>query len=414
MKCQEALAYVHSIPKFRRPLGNENLRRLLECLGDPQEKLKFVHIAGTNGKGSTAVMVASALREQGYRTGLFTSPYIEDFCERIQLNNVNIDRDTLSEYIWFVKDTMEKSDAYVSEFAFITAVALLHFANMKCDYVVLEAGMGGRYDATNVIDESVVSVITAIGLDHMQYLGDTIGQIAIEKCGIIKERGTVVAYPTKRVMPVIQEECRKRMATLTVAQMPEKKADGIEYKSKLYPLGLRGEYQAGNAAVALETLFAMRKKGVEISDEAIEKGLASAKWPARFEFVRDNVIIDGAHNIDGIMALKASLKALHKNVIIVMAMMEDKSFKSCVEAIAPMAREFIATELDMPRCLNSKILADCAKDTKANAIAEADIEKAIKLAMSHAEEDELVCVCGSLYLAGEARKIFSKNSLQNK
>lgn len=413
MKYLEALEYVHSIPKFKKPLGNANLRRLLGALGSPQEKLKFVHIAGTNGKGSTSVMVASALREQGYRTGLFTSPYIEEFSERIQINNVNIDRDTLSEYIWFVKDTMEKSDARVSEFAFITVVALLHFANMRCDYVVLEAGMGGRHDATNVIDESVVSVITAIGLDHMQYLGDTPEQIAIEKCGIIKERGAVVAYPTKRVMPVIQDECRKRMASLTVAQMPEKKADGIEYKGKLYPLGLRGEYQAGNAAVALETLFAMRKKGVEISDEAIEKGLASAKWPARFEFVRDNVIIDGAHNIDGIMALKASLKALYKNVIIVMAMMEDKSFKSCVEAIAPMAREFIATELDMPRCLSAKILADCARSIKANAIAEADIEKAIKLAMSHAEEDEIVCVCGSLYLAGEARKIFSKNSLQN-
>lgn len=414
MKCQEALNYVHSIPKFLRPLGNENLRRLLECLGDPQEKLKFVHIAGTNGKGSTAVMVASALKEQGYRTGLFTSPYIEEFGERIQINNVNIDRDTLSEYIWFVKDTMEKSDAYVSEFAFVTAVALLHFANMKCDYVVFEAGMGGRHDATNVIDESIVSVITAIGLDHMQYLGDTPEQIAVEKCGIIKERGTVVAYPTKRVMPIIQEECRKRMATLTVAQMPEKKADGIEYKGKFYTLGLRGEYQAGNAAVALETLFAMRKKGVKISDGAIEKGLASAYWPARFEFVRDNVIIDGAHNIDGIMALKGSLKALDKKVIIVMAMMEDKNFKSCVEVIAPVAAEFIATELNMPRCLSSKILADCAKTVKANAAAEADIEKAIKLAMSHVKEDELVCVCGSLYLAGEARKIFSKNSLQNK
>lgn len=414
MKCQEALDYVHSIPKFRRPLGNANLRRLLLCLGNPQEKLKFVHIAGTNGKGSTAVMVASALREQGYRTGLFTSPYIEDFCERIQINNVNIERETLSEYIWFVKDTMEKSDAHVSEFAFITAVAMLCFVNTNCDYVVLEAGMGGRYDATNVIDESIVSVITAIGLDHMQYLGDTIEQITLEKCGIIKERGAVVAYPTKRVMPVIQDECRKRMASLTVAQLPEKKADGIEYKGKLYRLGLKGEYQAGNAAVAIETLFAMRKKGVEISDEAIEKGLASAKWPARFEFVRDNVIIDGAHNLDGIMALRASLKALHKNVIIVMAMMEDKSFKSCIEVIAPMAREFIATELDMSRCLDAKILAESAKAVKADAVAEPDLEKAIKLAMSHVKEDELVCVCGSLYLAGEARKIFSKNSLQNK
>lgn len=154
MKYLEALEYVHSIPKFKKPLGNANLRRLLEALGSPQDKLKFVHIAGTNGKGSTAAMIASVLKEQGYRTGLFTSPYIEVFNERIQINNVNISDGSLSEYIWFVKDAMEKSNAYVSEFAFITAVAMIYFKNSSCDYVVLEAGMGGRHDATNVIEES--------------------------------------------------------------------------------------------------------------------------------------------------------------------------------------------------------------------------------------------------------------------
>lgn len=413
MNYTKALEYVHSIPKFQKPLGNANLHRLLECLGSPQEKLKFIHIAGTNGKGSTAAMIAAALKEQGYKTGLFTSPYIEIFNERIQINNVNISDESLSEYIWFVKDTMEKSEAYVSEFAFITAAAMLYFANSGCDFVVLEAGMGGRYDATNVIDGSIVSVITSIGLDHMQYLGETQGEIALEKCGIIREYGTVVAYPSKRVMPVIQEECAKHHASLTVAQAAKRADGGIIYKEQYYPLALQGEYQYGNAAVALETLFAMRGQGINISEEAIKRGFMSVKWPARFEFVRKNVIIDGGHNIDAIELLKKSLQTLHKNIIVVMAMMEDKSFKACVEVLAPAARIFIATELDMPRCVRAERLAETARGIKVNTIVETDIEKAIELALENAGENELVCICGSLYLAGEARKIFQKNILQN-
>ncbi len=408
MRYKEALEYVHSIPKFKKPLGNVNLRRLLECLGSPQDKLKFIHIAGTNGKGSTAAMIASALQAQGYRTGLYTSPYIEVFNERIRLNGVNISDESLSEYIWYVKDTMDKSDAPVSEFAFITAVALTYFENACCDYVVLEAGMGGRYDATNVIDESVVSVITSIGLDHMQYLGNTPEQIAIEKCGIIKDYGTVVSYPNRRVMHVIKEECHRRRASLRVAKSAEFADGGIVYRGVHYPLSLKGAYQAQNAAVALETLFTLRKKGVKISHNSICSGFASVNWPARFEFVRDNVVIDGAHNIDGIEALKSSLTELHKSVIIVMAMMEDKSFKPCVEALAPLARVFIATELKMPRCLKAKRLAETARSIKADTVVETDIEKALELALKYAKENEIVCVCGSLYLAGEARKILKK------
>lgn len=414
MRYKEAIEYVHSIPKFKKPLGNANLRRLLFCLGTPQERLKFIHIAGTNGKGSTAAMIAAALCAQGYRVGLYTSPYIEVFNERIRINGANISDEALSEYIWYVKDAMEKSDAPVSEFAFITAVAFSYFENVNCDYVVLEAGMGGRYDATNVIDESVVSVITSIGLDHMQYLGDTPEQIAIEKCGIIRDYGTVVSYPNKRVMPVIEEECHKRRASLRVAHSAELADDGVVYEGIYYPLSLKGGYQAQNAAVALETLFTLREKGVEISYDAICSGFASVNWPARFEFVRDNVIIDGAHNIDGIEALGRSLTELHKNVIIVMAMMEDKSFKPCVEALAPLARVFIATELKMPRCLSAKRLAEAVRSIKADAVVETDIEKALELALEYVKENEVICVCGSLYLAGEARKIFSKNNLQNK
>lgn len=412
MKYLEALEYVHSIPKFKKPLGNANLRRLLEALGSPQDKLKFVHIAGTNGKGSTAAMIASVLKEQGYRTGLFTSPYIEVFNERIQINNVNISDGSLSEYIWFVKDAMEKSNAYVSEFAFITAVAMIYFKNSSCDYVVLEAGMGGRHDATNVIEESVVSVITSIGLDHMEYLGETEEEIAAEKCGIIKEYGTVVSYPNTKVMPIIRAACEKRHARLTVCEDARRTIDGVMYRGISYDISLKGEYQAQNAAAVIEAISEMRRLGVRISDKALVNGLKNVKWPARFEFVRDNVIIDGAHNIDGILALKKSLKLLYKNSVVVMAMMEDKQLEACVREMASSSRLFIATELDMPRCAKAEMLAKISRGIKADTIAETDIEKAINTAIDACGNNELVCICGSLYLAGEARKIFSKNSLQ--
>lgn len=413
MKYKKALEFVHSIPKFQRPLGNTNLRRLLECLGSPQERLKFIHIAGTNGKGSAAAMIAAVLKEQGYKTGLFTSPYIEVFNERIQINNVNISDTTLSEYIWFVKDTMEKSNAPVSEFAFITAVAMTYFENADCDFVILETGMGGRYDATNVIDESVVSVITSIGLDHTQYLGDTIEEIAVEKCGIIKEYGRVVSYPNTDVMPIIKAQCEKKHASLTVAKNVEPVDGGLVYEEKYYPLNLRGEYQLMNAAVALEALFQMQRQGIDISIDSIRKGFMEVKWPARFEFIRDNIIIDGGHNIDGIKALKKSLRSLYKNVIVVMAMMEDKNYKECIREIAQVARKIIVTELDIPRCLKAKKLAAAARGINEDIIVENNVENAINRAIKEAGEEEIICICGSLYLAGEARKIFSKNTLQN-
>ncbi|MCC8169196.1 MAG: bifunctional folylpolyglutamate synthase/dihydrofolate synthase [Oscillospiraceae bacterium] len=413
MNYNDALKFVHSIPKFRRPFGNANLRRLLECLGVPQERLKFIHIAGTNGKGSTAAMVAAALKAQGYKTGLFTSPYIEVFNERIQINNVNISDETLSEYIWFVKDTMEKSDAPVSEFAFITAVALTYFENAKCDLVVLETGMGGRYDATNVIDESVVSVITSIGLDHTQYLGNTIEAITREKCGIIKEYGTVISYPNTNVMPIIEAECMKNHASLTVAASVEPVDGGLVYKERYYPLALRGEYQLMNAAVALETLSAVSKNGFEVSLDAVRKGFMEVKWPARFEFMRDNVIIDGGHNLDGIRALKKSLRSLYKNVVLVMAMMEDKAYEECIREIAPNIRKLIATELDMQRSVKAEKLAEAARGINADIVVENNAERAFVRALKEAKDEEIICVCGSLYLAGEAKKFFSKNILQN-
>ena len=406
MNYKEALLYIHSIPKFRRPLGNAQLEKLLGALGNPQEKLKCIHIAGTNGKGSCAAMTALILSNAGYRTGMYTSPFIVRFNERIQVNGAEISDDELAEYTERVKTAMEQNEAFVSEFAFITAVSFLYFAEKGCDIVVLEAGMGGRLDATNVISSSVVSVLMSIGLDHTQYLGETIEEITLEKCGIIKNNGTVVSYPNGAINDIIVSECERRGAELTFAKAPLLCDGGFLYRGKQYYLSLKGGYQPYNASVVLEIVGALRRKGYEISENAVESGLAKAQWQARFEYVRKNVIIDGAHNPDGIAALKKSLTALGKDIVLVVAMMADKNYKECIRSISEIAKCIVATELDNPRALKAAQIGAALEKTGTAHKVVADIGEALEEAVRLAGEDGIVCVCGSLYLAGEVKKFF--------
>lgn len=403
MNYNEALSYIHSIPKFIRPLGNAQLTQLLQCLGNPQNKLKFIHIVGTNGKGSTCAMLAEILKCAGYKVGLFTSPFIELFNERIKINGENISDSEIAEYISTVKSVMLKNNISVSEFAFITAVAFLYFYDKDCELVVLEAGMGGRLDATNVISDSLLSVITSISLDHTQYLGDTEEEIAIEKCGVIKDGGTVVAYPNKSVMHIIKSEADKHNASLIEVQNAVATKNGFKYKNIEYLLSLKGSYQPQNAATALEAVFALRGMKISIPDSAINEGLQSTKWAARFEFINDRLIIDGGHNPDGIKALKKSLMSLDRPIIIVAAMMEDKACSECIYEISSVADRFIATELSMPRCERAeKLLSYSQKGGEAIG----DCVKAVSHALELADGNAVVCVCGSLYLAGEIRKKF--------
>lgn len=407
MNCNESINYIHSIPKFVRPLGNAQLSQLLCLLGNPQDKLKFIHVAGTNGKGSVCAITAEILKSAGYKTGLFTSPFIEVFNERIRINGENIPDDDLAKYISHVKNVMTESNISVSEFAFITAVAFLYFYDKGCDFVVLETGMGGRLDATNVIPCPMVSVITSISIDHTQYLGNTIEEITLEKCGIIKPNGTVVSYPNENVIYIIRNECKKNNAALTEVQHSETLKNGFEYKGKKYPLALNGDYQPQNAAAALEVIFALRRMNIEIPDTAVSKGLNNVHWDARFEFIRSNLIIDGGHNPDGIRALKRSLISLDKPVIIVIAMMEDKACGECINEISEIADTLITTELSMPRCEKADILLSRSKK---DGIAITDCNRAVKYALDIAKNNSVVCVCGSLYLAGEIRKSFKQTS----
>lgn len=405
MNYEEALSYIHGIPKFRRPLGNAQLEKLLAALGNPHKKMKFIHIAGTNGKGSCAAMTAEILKNAGFKTGMFTSPFIVRFNERIQINGEEIGDKELARYTERVKTAMEENEAFVSEFAFITAIAFLYFYEKKCDITVLEAGMGGRLDATNVIDKPLVSVLMSIGLDHTQYLGETISEIALEKCGIIKDNGAVVSYPNEQAEDVILTECKKHGAELIFAKEPTVYEDCFEYKGKKYSLALQGSYQPHNAAVVLEIIGVLRRMGYEISESNVTDGLANAKWQARFEYVGENVIIDGAHNPDGIAELKKSLGVLGKEVILVIAMMADKNYEECIADIVKIAKCTVATEVDTPRALKAEEIGCVIEKMGAEYKVIPDIKNALKEAVRLAGDRGVVCVCGSLYLAGAVKKI---------
>ena len=403
---EEAINYIHAIPKFVRPLGNADLARLLDALGNPHKNGRFIHIAGTNGKGSTASMISSILTAQGYKTGLYTSPFIEVFNERIQINNENIPDADLCDITEQVKTALVENNLNVSEFAFITAMAFLYFTKQKCDFVVLETGMGGRLDATNIIENPLVSVITLIGLDHMQYLGNTIEEIALEKCGIIKKGCPVVSQSNDEVREIIKSAAEEMTSELVFADGAKSADGGFLYNGKFYPLALKGDYQKHNGAAVIETVNMLRKQGVEISDEAINTGFKNVKWPARFEFVRDNIVIDGGHNIDGIRALKKTLKTDGRPHGIVIAMMSDKAVGECVSEITDGAEFVITTEIDMPRCEKAEILASYAE----NAVSEPDLKKAIDAAVNKIPHGGILCICGSLYFAAEARKYLLQNS----
>jgi dihydrofolate synthase/folylpolyglutamate synthase len=414
MNYNQTLTYIHSRPKLARVLGNDNLKALLSALGNPHKKLKFVHIGGTNGKGSTAAIIARTMQYSGYKTGLFTSPFIERFNERISINGQDISDTELATSATYVRDIMERTGLSVSEFAFVTAVGFYYFSQKNCDIVILEVGMGGLLDATNVIEKSEVSVLTLIGLDHTQYLGNTIEEIAKTKCGIIKNNGIVISYPCQppKASEIIQEECLLRRAKLIIAESPVSFDGFFNYKGNKYSLALAGAYQPYNAATSIETLFALRERGFNIPDERIRRAVAETTWKARFEIINDKLIIDGSHNIDGIRALRKSLEALNRRIILVIAMMQDKDYEACIKEIAPATDLVVATQVSgIDRCLSAVDLSALLSPFVITKTVENAID-AVRLALSLADGG-IVCTCGSLYLAGEIRAQLKELNVKN-
>ena len=423
MTTQQAMEALHALPRLGsgKP-GLERMRNLLAHLGNPEEQLQCVHIAGTNGKGSLAAMTAAILTAAGYKTGLTISPYVVDFRERFQIDGEMIPPRTLASLTQKVLDAIaaihEEGGEAPVQFEAITALALLWFAREKCDLVVLETGLGGRYDATNVVPHTLVAAITKIGYDHMELLGDTLDKIAAEKAGIIKEGCAVVCYPdqpAEAMGPILTAAAEAHTSIITpeledIRQLPGKSLENrIDYGGYQAALGFLGAHQANHAAMAVEIALALwREYGYEISDDAIMQGLEAARMPARIEVLRRHplLLLDGCHNPDGTRALAQTLqKAKYdENLVGVLGMLADKDYKKMLEILAPCFAKVYTVTPDCPRALTGE---DLQKEARFHMDAEAagTVPEALRKAVRYAEDNNLagVVVCGSLYLAAEAR-----------
>ncbi len=418
MTGQEAVAYIDTFQWQAHAPGLERIRTLLHALGDPQKELKFVHVAGTNGKGSVCAYLASVLRCAGYRVGLCTSPFLEDFRERIQVDGELIPPEVLGELTELARPAAEAMEDHPTEFELITAVAMLYFRRCRCDIVVLEVGLGGALDASNVIDVPEAAVITAMGMDHAAILGPTLGDIAAAKAGIIKPGGAVVSFGgCPEADAVIRERCREQGAQLTEVDFSRLRVvgtglDGTDLEFAPYGalhVPLVGLYQAKNAAVAITTVEVLEKRGWEISRRALEQGLASVCWPGRLEVVRRAgpvILRDGAHNAHGMAATVESLRALFpgKKLTILMGVMADKDVEDMLKLLAPIAGQVFTVRPESPRAMPAEELAALVNRYGVPAVPCAGVAAGLQAAAEAAGADGAVCALGSLYLVGEVRR----------
>lgn len=399
----DPIAYINT-PRWQTSrLGLGRIADLLERMGRPQDDLKFVHVAGTNGKGSVCSYVAQVLTCAGYRTGLFTSPYIETFEERIRVDGENISLPDLTRATLAVREhacAMEaETGDHPTEFELMTAVALEHFRAARCDIVVLEVGLGGRLDSTNVIDAPEVSVIARIGLDHTALLGDTLAAVAGEKVGIVKLGSPVVSWPQEpEAMEAVERAAQRACSELRVPDFAQLEIEPLacaggasvsretfvrsfRYRGERFTTQLLGRYQPANAALAIEVVATLRKRGWAISDEALRAGIALTRWPGRFEVAgaRPLTIIDGGHNPQGAAALADSLRDLlggagraQRRVVFVMGVLADKDYAPMIDAVLPFARAFVTYAPENPRALAAEDLAAAIRARIANAPAPAE------------------------------------------
>lgn len=435
----EALEWIHGLGRFGIKPGLGRITALLELLGNPHGRVRFVHLAGTNGKGSTAVMLASILREAGYRVGLYTSPYLLSFTNRMAVNGDDIKQDDLIELVDRVRPLVEKVNkdpelGVMTEFEVVTTLALTYFSGANLDLVVLETGLGGRLDATNVVDP-LLSIITNVSLEHTDVLGDTVEKIAVEKAGIIKQnRPLLTAAEDPRVLKIIEEKCIEQNSGFYRVYSPlDGKETGQEYKpgaqlQEISPEGqyfrytgsifncerifipLRGTYQVTNAATALAALELLEKEGFKVSEPELRSGLEKTEWPGRLELFSKNphLIMDGAHNPAAIENLARSLPDYFKyrKLILVVGMMADKDIAAMLKRILPLSDKVVFTRPILPRAADPRDLASVATrqlefEKEHYVISEhgAALEKALELA----GPQDAVLVTGSLYTVSDVR-----------
>ena len=422
MSYESTLEYIGSAKWQRSKPGLERTRELLRCLGNPEKQLKFVHVAGTNGKGSTCACIASVLQQAGYRTGLYISPYINRFNERMQINGEEIPDGELEQIVDEIRPFADAMEDTPTEFEVITAVAMKYFLNNKADIVVLEVGLGGELDSTNVIDTPEVAVITAIGLDHTALLGNTLPEVASAKAGIIKTGGLVCAYPADDdVTAVFENKCREVGASLTMTDMGSLHVKAVELDGCTFDFGglkdvfvpLAGSYQPWNASVAITACRLLASRGWKITDEDIVEGLAKVKWPGRFEVLMKHpvFVLDGAHNPHGIKATVASLKEHFgdRKLTFVMGVMADKDVSHMVEMITPLADRVYTARPENYRAMDAMDLARQFQLRGAMALPCPSIQRAVDEAIAHEGPDGVVVALGSLYFSSDIRQAAMKH-----
>lgn len=424
MTRDEVMSFINSSKKFGSKLELCRIEKLCELLGNPQDALKCIHIAGTNGKGSTSVFINNILIDAGFKVGLYTSPYIYEFNERIQINNESVADfelvDIMSRVSKSVDVMLSQGFEHPTEFELITAAAFLYFKEKCCDYVVVEVGLGGTYDATNIIKTPLLSVITSISIDHTDYLGNTISEIAKNKCGIIKKNCPVVTYMKQDInaLAVIEETAKENNSSLTVSdgyslEIKKCSLSGNEflYNGEKYETSLVGKYQIYNAITAINAAKILKKCGILISEENIKSGLKTAKWYARFEILQKNptIIADGSHNADGMAAFVETAKeVIDKNPICVFGMLKDKDYDLCLKLLSSITDTVIVTEVEgNPRRESVEKLEQTAKKYIKNVYSEKNNSDAMKLALSLVKKDDTIIALGSLYMMNGIKKICS-------
>ncbi len=435
MTYQQAIKYIYNLERFGIKLGLQNIKQVLEFLGNPQDNLNIVHIAGTNGKGSTAAFIYFILKEAGYKVGLYTSPHLMDFRERIQINGKFIPKKEVVRFVNFICSTHNAQ--FLTYFEFTTIMAFLYFAQQKIDFAVVEVGMGGRLDATNVIKKSLVSVITNIDFEHTAYLGKSLTEITLQKCGIIKKKGQLISATSNKIsLGVIKEICCKKKAKLFQIGKDLNISDykllsngqqiftykGMFGNIKNLRIKMLGKHQTNNALCALGAIEVLKNYGYQVKKRYIRQGLEKTVWPGRLEIFKlptvnyqlITVLLDGAHNPAGIKSLRNYFEEgilKFNRCILIFGVLSDKNIKQMLNIILPLANIAIITKSKSKRAVEPEVIIEQMEKSLLSIpiILAKDVQSAIYKALSLVRKNDLICVTGSLYVVGEARQMMNVN-----
>ncbi len=420
MRIEEAEKYYKDTTVINKSeLGLDRMNKLMEKLGSVQDQLKIIHVAGTNGKGSTASFISEILMASGYKVGSYTSPSLVRYNERIRIDRDEIKDEEVVEYI----KRINASGVVATRFEVETAMAYLYFYEQKCDFAVIEVGLGGRFDATNVVKQPEISVITSISFDHMDLLGDTIEKIAFEKAGIIKKNSDVVlSKQSREAENVIRRVCAEKGSALWVTAPEETTLVGYDQEKQTFnyrwvqniQIAMLGTYQVGNAVTAIEVCLNLRDKGYAITEKTMREGLKNTKWSGRFEKILNDPVflIDGGHNTEGAMVLRESIDRYYKDhpIIFIVGICRDKEYRKMLSMIQKNAKFFIVIEEVYERILSAVEMKKVLEEMGHTVFVKKNIEEAVSFALSSAEGNDIICACGSLYYIGYVKEcIIGKN-----